>query len=295
MFKEDLNPSSKKGFKEGFLTSLGIGFNGGLNPLWNLFHLKISYWNYQGSISRQASLVPSKASSKRRLNDSREARTNEILSKPVESKTRTHLRRAKSGRTAGRTAGSSRTRCQQNCWPRRQGSVLLSTASTKRRLNVSPEARTSEILFKPNLSIRKPGHTRGGSGRAAHSGAAGHGGPGRMERRNFSSRRTQSSLVSSKASRTTVLNFSSEARTSAILYKPNAGRKLPVDNRFIRGLSAGREALCLPGCWPVVGINQILDPFGLIGLFTDSGGLRPSRICCSRHRHPGRRHTLFAL
>ena len=44
-----------------------------------------------------------------------------------------------------------------------------------------------------------------------------------------------------------------------------------------------------------VGIRQILDPFGLIGLLTGSGGLRPPRICCPRLRHSGRLHTLFEL
>ena len=42
-----------------------------------------------------------------------------------------------------------------------------------------------------------------------------------------------------------------------------------------------------------VGIRQILDPFGLIGLLTGSGGLRPPRICCPRLRYSGRPHTPF--
>ena len=60
----------------------------------------------------------------------------------------------------------------------------------------------------------------GGSGRAAHGGEARRGGPGRMGRRRVCSRRTQPSLVPSRASKTTVLNNSSEARTKEILCKP---------------------------------------------------------------------------
>ena len=45
--------------------------------------------------------------------------------------------------------------------------------------------------------------------------------------------------------RQTVLNDSSEKRTNEILC---AGTKRPFDDRFIRGLSAGREALFVPGC-----------------------------------------------
>ena len=46
---------------------------------------------------------------------------------------------------------------------------------------------------------------------------------------------------------------------------------------------------------PSVGIRQILDPFGLIGLLTGSGGFRPPRICCPRLRYSGRPHTPFEL
>ena len=84
-----------------------------------------------------------------------------------------------SGRTAGRQgggAGSSRTGCQQNCSPRRQESLAPPKASRTRRLNVPPEARTSEIPFtcrvqNPNI----PWAVRVG---AAHGGAAGRGGAG---------------------------------------------------------------------------------------------------------------------
>ena len=56
-----------------------------------------------------------------------------------------------SGRGArrGGVAGSGRTGCQQNCSPRGPASFVSSKASNTRRLNVSLEARTSELLCKP--------------------------------------------------------------------------------------------------------------------------------------------------
>ena len=106
-----------------------------------------------------------------------------------------------------------------------------------------------------NLSNPKPGHTTGGSGPAAHGGAAGRGGPGRVGRRRVCSRRTQPSLVPARASKTTVLNNSPEERTKEILCKP-LGEHSPrftsgssvFYQRFIRGLSPGREELFVPVC-----------------------------------------------
>ena len=66
-----------------------------------------------------------------------------------ESKTRTYHGRVGLGRAAGRRGGSGRTGRRQNSPPRRQASFIPSKASTKCRLNVSPEARTSDILCKP--------------------------------------------------------------------------------------------------------------------------------------------------
>ena len=56
-----------------------------------------------------------------------------------------------SGRSARRSgrAGSGKIGCQQNYSPRKQKSIVPSKPSKKRRFNVSPEARTSEILCKP--------------------------------------------------------------------------------------------------------------------------------------------------
>ena len=59
-----------------------------------------------------------------------------------------------------------------------------------------------------------------------------------MGRRRVSPRRTPPSLVSSRASKKSVLDISSEARTSEILCKPKAGTKSAVGNRLVPGLSA---------------------------------------------------------
>ena len=53
------------------------------------------------------------------------------------------------GARRGGGAGSGRTVRQQNCSPREQSFIALSKASKTRRLNVSPEAQTIEILCKP--------------------------------------------------------------------------------------------------------------------------------------------------
>ena len=51
-------------------------------------------------------------------------------------------------------AGGKLSILSQNCSPRRQASLVPSKASKTRRLNVSPEARTSEILCKPNAGTK---------------------------------------------------------------------------------------------------------------------------------------------
>ena len=67
-----------------------------------------------------------------------------------------------SGRGARRAggAGSGRTGCQQNCSPKRKASLAPSKATKTRRLNVPPEARTSEIVCKP-MGEQNPRLTRG--------------------------------------------------------------------------------------------------------------------------------------
>ena len=53
------------------------------------------------------------------------------------------------GARRGGEAGSGRTGCKQKFSPRREASLVPSKASKSRGLNVSPEARTNEILCKP--------------------------------------------------------------------------------------------------------------------------------------------------
>ena len=69
-----------------------------------------------------------------------------------------------SGRSARRSgrAGSSKIGCQQNYSPRKQKSTVPFKASKKRRFNVPPEARTSEIRFKA-LGEQNPRLTNGPS------------------------------------------------------------------------------------------------------------------------------------
>ena len=187
-------------------------------------------------------------------------------------------------------AGSGKTGCQQNCSPRGQETLVPSKAWKTRRLNVSPEARTSEILCNPNAGTKNR-LTTGSS--AVHpriiTGTASAlsswlltSGPmplcswktcscrdfpaivnivecktqtnhGQVEsgrtaaRRNRAGQddtpteqhaRIQPPLVLPKASKTSLLNDSPEARTSKIAFKPNAGTKLPVDNRSVIVFSA---------------------------------------------------------
>ena len=66
------------------------------------------------------------------------------------------------GARRGGGAKSGRSVCQQNCSPREQSFLALSRASKTRRLNVSPEARTSEILCKP-MEEQNPRLTTGSS------------------------------------------------------------------------------------------------------------------------------------
>ena len=103
--------------------------------------------------------------------------------------------------------------------------------------------------FVSNLSNPKPGHTTSGSGRGARrSRRAGSGKIGCQQ--NYSPRK-QRSTVPSKASKKRRFNVSPEARTNEILCKPNTATKPAVNMRLITGLSAGREALFVPGCRPV--------------------------------------------
>ena len=60
------------------------------------------------------------------------------------------------GARRGGGAGPGRTGRRQNSSPRRQASLAPPKASKKRFPNVSPEARTSKILCKPNAGTKSP-------------------------------------------------------------------------------------------------------------------------------------------
>ena len=93
-----------------------------------------------------------------------------------------------------------------------------------------------------DLPNPNPGHTTGGSGRGApRSGRAGSGKIGCEQ--NYSPR-IQKTTVPSKASKNRRFDVFPEARTSKILFKPTEEQ----NHRLTTGLSAGREALCVPGC-----------------------------------------------
>ena len=93
--------------------------------------------------------------------DSREALG--VISRPVESKTRTHHGRIGSGRrTAGRWsgAGPGRTGRRRIGSPRKQPTLVLPKASKIPVINVSLEALTKEIPCKP-MEKQKPRLTGG--------------------------------------------------------------------------------------------------------------------------------------
>ena len=107
-----------------------------------------------------------------------------------------------------------------------------------------------------DLSNPKPEHTTG----ASHQGARRDGGVGSSKikcQHNYSPKK-QRSTVTSQASKTRRLKVPPEAKTSEFLRKPTKeqnqrltrGRR-PVHPRFIRGLSARREALFVSGCRPL--------------------------------------------
>ena len=100
------------------------------------------------------------------------------------------------------------------------------------------------ILEDPQLSIPKPGYTTGGSGRggARRSGGAGRGRAGRDA--DGPVRPGDDRPLCPQASKTTVLNVSSEARTKEILCKPMEEQS----PRLTRVLSVGPRALFVLGC-----------------------------------------------
>ena len=82
---------------------------------------------------------------------------------------------------------------------------------------------------------------------AAHGGAAGPGRAGQDGTPTDWFAQVTTDPRSPQASWTTVLNDSSEARTTEFLCKPMEERQ----PRSTSGLSAGPRALFVPGCWPV--------------------------------------------
>ena len=129
-----------------------------------------------------------------------------------------------------------RSFCNENNW------LATTRRATGSVVSVSLLFRTHLLRKRKNLSNPKPGHTTGGSGRAAHSGAAGHGGPGRMGRRRVSPRRPQPSLVSSRALKTTVLNRRHEQRNPYVNRRRNKTRRWPAV--YPRLISGTGSALC---------------------------------------------------
>ena len=131
-------------------------------------------------------------------------------------------------------------------------SFMEQTASFSNLCTAPDSEATSAVLQQAcseYLSSPKPGHTPGGSvrGGARRDGGAGRGraaqdvdGTARLGE--------NSSSYPPDDGRMTSWVCLLEARTKETLCKPNAGTKSPVDPRFIRGLSAGREALFVPGC-----------------------------------------------
>ena len=110
----------------------------------------------------------------------------------------------------------------------------------------------SNFVLRPRRPVESKTqtyHGRVGTGRrtAERRGGAD---PGRTARRRIGSPRRQPSLVLSKASNTSVLNDSSEARASEILCKSKEEQNPPwaFDPHWTSGLSARRNAIFVPGC-----------------------------------------------
>ena len=96
--------------------------------------------------------------------------------------------------------------------------------------------------------IQNPDIPRSGrSGRVGEPGGAARRGRARLGANRTIRPGNKMSIVPSKASKTRRFNVSREARTSEILCKPTE----EANQRLTSGLSAGREALFVPGCRPV--------------------------------------------
>ena len=222
----------------------------------------------------------------------------------VESKTRTYHGRVGSERPAERPGGVGQDWVPTKLFAQEtKVHNVPSKASQKRRLNVSPEARTSEILCKPteeqNLRltrglspvyhrfisgtrsalcswlptsgttpfclckpfsykacpgtcrVQNPDIPRAGRYGAAHGGTARPGGDGqhRTPTTGLFAQEITNTLIPRRGKNDFLGVFWKNEQ-----WKPYVNRwrkKTAVDPRLITGLTAGRKALFLPGCQPV--------------------------------------------
>ena len=120
--------------------------------------------------------------------------------------------------------------------------AILRSGSSDRSstLKIGPKIEIGHLLCRTH----NPDRPRAGRARAADDGVSGRGELGRMGRRRFCPPKEQPSLLPLRPSETTVLKHFSEARRSETLIKP----KKEQNPRLIRGLSAGRRPLSVPGC-----------------------------------------------
>ena len=98
----------------------------------------------------QPSLLPSSEFKKKILNVPSETRTVQIVSELSSPKPTHTMGRSRRGPRRDGGAGSGRTVCQRKCSPMDQSFLVFPKASKTRGLNVSPDTRTSEILWKPD-------------------------------------------------------------------------------------------------------------------------------------------------
>ena len=148
---------------------------------------------------------------------------------------RTYHGQVESGRTAGRPGGvgphwvAAELFAQETSVPRTLQGIVES------RRNVWPEARKSKILCKPNAGTKSAVDPRLTSGLSA-----------------VYHRDENLSLFLAADQWTDAFCFCNLFHARHVWEcKPNVGTKSTVDERFIRGLSTGRETPFVPDCFPV--------------------------------------------
>ena len=102
-----------------------------------------------------------------------------------------------------------------------------------------------------NLSNPKPGHTTSGSGRGALRGGGGRAGLDANRTVRLGDKPPSYSPKHRRHVAWTTLQKHEQAKSYVNRWRNKTRGWQPVHNRFIRDLSAGREALFVPGCWPV--------------------------------------------